>query len=100
MAQYRIICANRKPCSTGSSHTHIIAVGTGTDGQRATINWTVNEVLSAMQKGDTFYIEGENTGEIIIVGPRDCYRCGRTFIRPTEDQVADNSLADLPNCQQ
>jgi len=54
MARYRIVCTEQEPVIEPTTHAHIVAVGTGTGPDKADQRWTLNEVLAAMDKGDSF----------------------------------------------
>ena len=94
---YRIVCTN-KAAGEYTAHTHIVAVGTGTDPAKADTRWTLDEVLAAMSKGSVFYTEGVNSGKIAYVEPFHCSLCKRTYIRTKADHVTDNNLDNLRSC--
>src|SRR5436305_1967913 len=62
--RYRIVCTNQEPVNEPTTHAHIVAVGTGSDLNKADQKWTLDEVLSAMDRGDEFYTKGEQSGRI------------------------------------
>lgn len=41
MAYYRIVCTEEEPVYLPTTHAHIVAVGTGTDPERADTRWTL-----------------------------------------------------------
>jgi hypothetical protein len=98
MARYRIICTRKAPASASPSHQHIVSVGTGTQPRHYTSLWTVDEVLIAMKRGDTFYTQGERSGMIAEVEQYHCTPCRRTYIRSHRDAVTDNNLDNLTHC--
>ena len=67
MARYRIVCTEQEPVTEPTTHAHIVAVGTGTDPDKADKRWTLNEVLTAMDKADTFYTQGQTSGRVAEV---------------------------------
>ena len=99
MARYRIVCTEQEPINQPTTHAHIVAVGTGTDPNNATKRWTLNDVLSAMDKGDSFYTEGTTSGKIAVVEPSPCRWCNRRHIRSSSDAVSDNNLDNLRRCR-
>lgn len=98
MANYRIVCTNQEPVNQPTTHAHIVAVGTGTDPNRADTRWSLQEVLTAMDRGDTFYTQGVSSGKIASVEKYVCGLCRRTYIRSTPDAVYDNNLDSLRRC--
>jgi ABC-type antimicrobial peptide transport system ATPase subunit len=98
MSRYRIVCTDQEPVTQPTTHAHIIAVGTGTDPNKADKRWTLNEVLAAMNNSDVFYTEGETSGKTALVEKYVCSLCKRTWIRSTPDAVKDNNLDYLRRC--
>ncbi|MCI0640467.1 MAG: DUF3892 domain-containing protein [Gemmataceae bacterium] len=98
MASYRIVCTDQAPADKPPSHQHIVNVGTGTNPIRADKRWSLQQVLDAMDKGDTFYTIGERSGKRAEVDKYWCTPCGRWFIRSHADAVQDNNLDNLPRC--
>lgn len=98
MSQYRIVCTDQEPITQPTTHAHIVAVGTGSDPNKADTRWTLDEVLTAMDKGDVFYTQGETSGKIARVEKYVCSLCYRTWIRSTPDAVKDNNLDFLRRC--
>lgn len=98
MTSYRIICTEQRPFGAPHSHAHIVAVGTGDTASHWNRRWTLDEVITAMARGDTFYTRGETSGRIANVERYNCASCNRTYIRSTPDAVQDNNLDNLPHC--
>jgi len=98
MTSYRIICTTQEPVHQPTTHAHIVAVGTGPTAQHYTQRWTLDQVIAAMDRGDTFYTRGETSGREARVEKYTCTTCWRTFIRSTPDAVHDNNLDSLPRC--
>jgi len=98
MASWRVVCVKRGTISHPKPHTHITGVGTGDRADWADMRWTLREVLTAMDEGDSFYTESETTGRITPVETYECAQCGGTCIRSSEDAVPDNNLDDVRNC--
>jgi hypothetical protein len=96
--RYRIACTNQEPVNYPTTHAHIVAVGTGTDPNKADKRWSLAEVLAAMDRGDVFYTQGEQSGKVALVEKYQCSRCNRTYIRSTPDAVYDNNLDSLRRC--
>jgi hypothetical protein len=57
MARYRIIYTRQEPAAAPPSHQHIVAVGTGTEPCHYTHLWSLDQVLEAMRRGDSFYTQ-------------------------------------------
>ena len=98
MTQYRIICTNQEPVSQPNDRAHIIGVGTG-DSSGYSAYWTLNEVITAMNQGHTFYTYGETSGKVALVHKYVCPHCTRTHIRSAPDAVTDNNLDNLSTCK-
>jgi hypothetical protein len=99
MATYRIVCTNQEPVNQPTTHAHIVAVGTGTDPDKANKRWTLQELITAMDAGDVFYTKGVSSGKVAYVEKYVCMRCYRTYIRSTPDAVYDNNLDSLRLCR-
>ena len=78
-------------------HPHVTSVGTGRTGWRRDRNWTVAQVLGAMDNGDTFYTQSESTGKITEVEAYICPICGQRWIRTCGRVAEDNKLETLPH---
>ena len=98
MADYRIVCTDQEPFYQPTTHAHIVAVGTGTDPNKADQRWTLDEVLNAMDRGDRFYTVGVGSGKVALVEKYTCTSCWRTHIRSSPDAVTDNNLDSLRRC--
>jgi hypothetical protein len=98
MARYRIVCTDQEPLYQPTTHAHIVAVGTGTDPNKANTRWTLQEVVAAMDRGDGFYTVGVNSGKVALVEKYTCTLCWRTHIRSSPDAVMDNNLDSLRRC--
>lgn len=98
MASYRIVCTVQAPADKPPSHQHIVAVGTGNDPDREDRSWTLQQVLDAMGRGDTFYTIGVRSGKRAEVEKYWCSPCGRWFIHSHADAVTDNNLDNLRRC--
>ena len=98
MAAYRIVCTDQEPITQPTTHAHIVAVGTGTDPDKAEQKWPLADVLSAMNKGDNFYTVGKQSGKRASVEAVPCPHCQRMIIRSTRDAVTDNNLDSLRRC--
>lgn len=98
MARHRIVCTEQEPFSQPTTHAHIVSVGTGSSSGWDR-RWTLDEVLAAMKRGDTFYTKGETSGREATVEPFECAKCRRTFIRSRPDAVWDNNLDSLSRCK-
>jgi hypothetical protein len=96
MAAYRIVCTEQSdPPAPG--HGHILAVGTGSDPNKADNRFTVQTVRSKIAGGERFYTVGLRSGDYADVEPFDCW-CGIETIRSDPDQVTDNNLDSLRLC--
>ena len=98
MADYRVVCSEQVPAAAHSRNAKIVAVGTGSDPDRASQRWTVAEVVNAMQRGDRFYTQGKASGRVAWVEKYWCPACGGWHIRSTRDAVVDNNLDSLRAC--
>jgi hypothetical protein len=98
MSDYRIVCTEQEPFYQPTTHAHIVAVGTGTNPDKADQRWKLDEVLAAMDRGDRFYTVSPSTGKTALVEKYACLKCSRTFIRSTPDAIYDNNLDSLRRC--
>ena len=98
MSYYRIVCTEQEPLYLPTTHAHIVAVGSGDDLDHATKRWTLDEVLSSMDRGDVFYTRSKSTGAVALIEKYVCDRCRRTYIRSRPDAVTDNNLDSLRRC--
>ncbi len=99
MTTYRIICTEQEPADQARTHAHIVTVGTGANPDHAEQRWTLEQVLTALDQGDSFYTEGLQSGMRATVQKYVCTRCKRTSIRSSPDAVVDNNLDSLRRCQ-
>lgn len=95
MSQFQIVCTERL-----GAHRHITHVGTGSGG-RAANRWTVQQVRTALEGGDTFYTVSPSTGRIAYVEAYDAYSNGQVIqtLRSSPDAVSDNNLDNLRVCE-
>src|SRR5690606_24511724 len=100
MARYRI-CTDQEPIHQPRTHAHIVAVGIGNNPNKAERRLTLQEVLTAMRNGHTFYTQGERSGRVAEVIAVDCHVCTtrRPIIRSSPDAVEDNNLDNLRRCR-
>ena len=98
MADYRIVCDNQAPVFEPKQHAHVVEVGIGTSPNTWTRLLSLTEVLSMMDRGDTFHTVSVSTGKIARVVPVTCEQCRHRIVRSTADAVADNNLDKLPDC--
>lgn len=91
----RIVCTTQSnPSAPG--HGHIVAVGTGTDPDRASGKATVDEVRRRLANGEAFYTQ-DAAGHRASVRPFDC-SCGIRTIRSAADATTANNLDNLRAC--
>lgn len=99
MASYRIVCTEQVPADNHPRNAKIVAVGTGTDPDKADQRWTVSKVVASMDRGDTFYTKGKVSGKVAKVEKYWCHACGAWHIRSSADAVIDNNLDSLRACR-
>lgn len=85
MASYRIVCVEK--------NSHITAVGTGSDPNKASKRWTVSQVRQALENGDRFYTEDTSGHQV------DVEAYGDKWIRTDPDNETDNNLDNLRACR-
>lgn len=95
---YRVVCTEQIPAAAHPRNAKIVAVGTGSDPERADQRWTVAEVVSAMGRGDRFYTRGKASGLVAWVEKYWCGVCGAWHIRTEPDATLDNNLDYLRAC--
>jgi hypothetical protein len=98
IVSYRIVCTDQEPAGAGPHDAHIVGVGTGTDPDSASMHWTLDRVLAALDRGEYFYTQGKHSGKVARVLPWNCSYCGRRTIRSSADAVTDNNLDSLRYC--
>ena len=98
MASHRIVCTEQEPALNPPKHAHIVAVGIGTDPNRATTRMTIGEVTAAMNRGEIFYTLGEQSKKTAKVEEYWCPHCSRHHIRSAADAIQDNNLDNLRYC--
>ena len=99
MSSYRIVCTEQDPPDQPHDQAHIIAVGTGSEPNKANQKWTIDEVIEAMDDGDTFYTKSVSTGETAEVHEYECPTCGQITLRSEADETKDNNLNNLRECR-
>lgn len=98
MTTYRIVCTEQQPASAPPSHAHIVAVGTGTDPNKATERWTLAQVIQKMDAGDKFFTQSITSGKSAWVEKYFCSPCRLYHIRSSADASKDNNLDSLRTC--
>jgi hypothetical protein len=91
----RIVCTELE-----HPHSHITAVGTGTESSKATERWTVTQVRNAIRTGSRFYTYDPISEKTADVEPYDVYIAGQLIqtIRSTPDATTRNNLDNLRAC--
>ena len=84
MTEYRIVCVEKDE--------HIVAVGIGTDPNKAMKRWTVAKVRERLKAGDRFYTEDADGNKA------DVEPYGEEWIRTDPDDETDNNLDNLRAC--
>lgn len=95
MSDIRIVCVEHAPCSHRHDG-HIVAVGTGVSADKATDQWTVSQVLTAMGNGHRFYTQAN--GFTALVNRYTC-PCGLVTLRSSPDATTANNLDNLRICR-
>ena len=92
MSDQRIVCTEQEPFNQPVAHAHIVAVGVGSDAQKAERRLTLQQVFDAMANGDTFYTVGAE-GVRAPVEKVACPQCKRYWIIKTvADGLPGNNL--------
>lgn len=100
MSTYRVVCTEQEPIYQPTTHAHIVAVGTGSNPDKASQRWTLDQVIRAiLYSGDSFYTQGKTSGKVARVVVVNCGHCNRQIIKSTPDAVYDNNLDSLRRCQ-
>ena len=95
IAAYRIISVERQPVGQLESHVHVVRIETADDaGAR---QWTISQVLAAMDEGDVFYTQDKTTGRIAGVSAYRCTQCHQACLRSDSSAVPGNDLDGLPD---
>lgn len=96
---HRIVCTEQLPIGASPQHAHIVAVGIGSDANKASERLTSEEVMRRMDRGDRFYTTGERSRKVALVVKVPCGHCGRYIIKSSPDAVLDNNLDSLRYCR-
>ncbi len=72
-------------------------IGTADDGIGAR-QWSIQQVLVAMEEGDVFYTQDMTSGKIASVAAYQCAQCRQTYIRSDANALAGSNLDNLPGC--
>lgn len=97
MSEFQITCTEQVPSYNPSDHARIVAVG-ARNAYGQIQRWTVDEVVTAIDRGHYFYTIGEYSGRKIYVEKYYCTSCGRYHIRTRPDDVRDNNLDSIARC--
>jgi len=62
------------------------------------MQWTVSQVLDAIDRGEQFYTFGEQSHKSAGIEAVACPNCGCRIIQSTADAVKDNKLDSLKRC--
>ena len=92
MAEYHVVCVT---LLHPAQHRHILGIGTASG--RVPIRWTVDDVWSAIGRGDRFFTT-DSRGRRALVDRWECRTCGSRTLRTRPDAVTDNNLDQLPQC--
>lgn len=92
MTEYQVVCVT---LLYPAQHRHIVGVGTADS--YASLRWTVDDVWSAIARGDRFYTS-DSRGRRAQVDRWECHTCGLRTLRTRADAVTDNNLDRLPQC--
>jgi hypothetical protein len=95
--RYRVVCDNHAPVDEPEAHAHIVEIGTGSTADHQARLWKVDDVISAIDAGDTFYTASPSTGREALVDVVACEYCGHRIIR-SSDALRDQDLDNLPDC--
>lgn len=92
----RIVCVETK-----HAHRHILAVGIGSNPDKATERKTVEEVRRNIADGEMFFTVGSHSGETAWVSPEDCNigDCVVPTIRTHPDDAKDDNLDEMRACR-
>lgn len=92
------MCTRQEPLDKPHDAAHIVSVGIGNDPKKAEQKLSLEDVLKAIDRGNSFYTKSPSTGKEAEVKKHDCGTCKTTTIRSTSDSVIDNNLDNLRRC--
>jgi hypothetical protein len=92
MTDYQVVCVT---LLHPAQHRHILSIGT--TNSWSPVRWTVDEVWTAIARGDQFYTS-DSRGRRALVERWQCGTCGLRTLRTRADAVTDNNLDQLPSC--
>jgi hypothetical protein len=95
--RYRIVCIEKSPSHADPYH-RITGVGLGQN--KTDARWTVEQVINAILRGDSFYIAGSD-GSTTDVLTRACPVQGHDHlvIATRRDNTMNDDLLSLPECK-
>jgi hypothetical protein len=101
MGYHRIVCTNQVPVGQPASHAHIVAVGIGATSDAYTQRLSLEQVIAAIDRGEVFYTQGEQSGKVALVQKARCPNCyhHHQIIKSAPDAVTDNNLDSLAFCR-
>lgn len=96
MASYYVVCINKHPTHS-DPHTRIQRVGTNESryASSCTKKWTVEQVIAAIRRGDTFYSTDRNNDLVkVIIATHN----GHEYIKTQNDGIQPDNLLAKPEC--
>ncbi|MDT4921868.1 MAG: hypothetical protein QOI15_2770 [Pseudonocardiales bacterium] len=92
VTDYQVVCVT---LLHPAQHRHIL--GIGTVNSYTPTRWSVDDVWSAIGRGDRFYTN-DSRGRRALVERWECRTCGLRTLRTRPDAVTDNNLDQLQQC--
>ncbi len=96
MATYYVVCINKHP-THADPHVRIQRIGTNENRNAVSYStrWTVDEVIAAIRRGDSFYC-GDKRGDLVkvIIAKHN----GHEYVKTEADGIQPDNLLAKPEC--
>lgn len=95
MATYYVVCITKHP-THDDPHTRIQKIGTSSTagGTRSKI-WDTADVITAIDKGDTFFCNDKKGDQVyLVVAEHNGYR----YVKTVNDGIEQDNLLAQPDC--
>ena len=79
MNAYRVVSLHRDRCPNSADQFHISTICTGKSAI-ACSTWTTNQILAGLERGDSFYVQSDETGKRAEVCCVCCPGCSADYV--------------------
>jgi hypothetical protein len=89
-----IVCVNWSEVELPEPHSHITRLGTGDRADWADMRWDLDQVVEAIQQGDSFVVVQDSIDPIHAVKAGPCPVCGQMVLSTGDDAL----MTELQTC--